>query len=45
MAEPKLAVGLNIGLLVPESIESVAYNQHPRSGEESIHDYGYTEAR
>jgi hypothetical protein len=44
-AEPKFTAGLNIGLLLRESVESVAYNQDPGRGKEGIHDYGRTEAR
>jgi hypothetical protein len=44
-AGPKLTAGLNIGLLLRESVESVAYNQDPGRGKEGIHDYGQTEAR
>jgi hypothetical protein len=41
----KLTAGLNIGLLLRESVESVAYNQDPGRGKEGIHDYGQAEAR
>ena len=36
---------LNIGSLLSESAESVAYKQDPGRGKEGIHDYDQTEAR